>query len=70
MKGYMIRKLTVVALTVGAALTPAVALADTITYFNDGNGTCGYVDCGAYGCQVIDTFPCPRELGTAGGGPR
>ena len=62
MKRYMNRKLVYLGLTVAAALTPAAAMADTY-WFNDGNGTCGYVSCGPYGCQVLETFPCPKEVG-------
>jgi hypothetical protein len=53
-------------LVAAAGIAPGVALADPpqpgIYYFNDGNGTCGYISCGENGCTVIDTFPCPREV--------
>jgi hypothetical protein len=62
MKSFRTRKIAVLGLALAAALTPAAALADGYYYFNDGNGNCGYISCGAYGCQVVDTFPCPREV--------
>jgi hypothetical protein len=66
MKKSMIR-FTALAMFVGAALSPTAAIAQGgggwgYFYFNDGNGTCGWISCGAYGCGVIDTFPCPREV--------
>jgi hypothetical protein len=45
-----------------AGATPSLAFAETIKYFNDGAGNCGYVSCGANGCAVIDMFPCPKEV--------
>jgi hypothetical protein len=65
MKRSIIRKFAVLALAVAAATAPTAAFAEEwgIWYFNDGNGTCGYISCGENGCTVIDTFPCPREVG-------
>ena len=67
MKNAMLRSVFAAGIFAAAALAPTVAVAqDTsswgIYYFNDGNGTCGYVSCGENGCSVIDTFPCPREV--------
>lgn len=46
-----------------ASMGPAVAWAeDGYYYVNLGNGVCGMVSCGAYGCALIDTFPCPNEV--------
>ncbi|MCI1143700.1 hypothetical protein MOP88_17610 [Sphingomonas sp. WKB10] len=48
-----------------AALVSTSALADpVVTYqpFNDGNGTCGTIACGSYGCSVIETHRCPQEV--------
>ena len=50
-------------------LAPTLAVADPVpTYqtFNDGNGTCGTIACGAYGCSVIETHRCPREVNPDG----
>lgn len=66
MKKSMFRNFAVLGLFAAAAMTPAAAAAQMsgwgIWYFNDGNGTCGYISCGPNGCAVIDTFPCPREV--------
>lgn len=65
MKGISFRKLVVLGLFAASAVAPTAALAQSnwgIFYFNDGNGTCGYISCGANGCAVIDMFPCPREV--------
>ena len=62
MRSFMIRKFAVFGLVVAGALTPAAALADTLVWFNDGNGYCGYMSCGANGCQVIDIEYCPDEV--------
>jgi hypothetical protein len=65
MTGSVVRKLSILGAFVAAAVAPTASFADPEGwyYFNDGQGNCGYVECGAYGCQVIDTFPCPREVG-------
>lgn len=63
MKMSILRKLTVIGLFAAAAAAPTAAYADGIYYFNDGNGTCGYISCGPNGCAIIDMFPCPREVG-------
>lgn len=67
MKKSIIRVSAALAMVVGTALVPAAASAQGGSgwgyfYFNDGAGTCGYISCGAYGCGVIDTFPCPNEV--------
>lgn len=66
MKKSVVRKLALLGLVGAAALSPTASLAQTsgygIFYFNDGNGTCGYISCGENGCTVIDMFPCPREV--------
>jgi len=64
MKKFTIR-MAGLGLAVAAGMTPSVAVAQQYGYyyFNDGNGTCGYISCGPYGCAVVDTFPCPREVG-------
>ena len=66
MKKSVVRKLAVLGF-VGAAMSPTASLAQSsgygVFYFNDGNGTCGYISCGENGCTVIDQFPCPREVG-------
>jgi hypothetical protein len=64
MKGYIVRKLAVAGLVVAAAMTPTVGLAQYQYgyYFNDGNGNCGYVECGPYGCVVLASWVCPREV--------
>jgi hypothetical protein len=49
----------------GFLLSPTAALADESWpgyYFNDGNGNCGYVQCGPNGCAILDEYPCPREV--------
>lgn len=53
-------------LGLAALVAPTAALAEDIYYFNDGNGNCGYVSCGAYGCTVIDRFNCPLEVNPDG----
>lgn len=65
MKGYIVRKFGVLGLTIAAAMAPAAALAQQTGgyYFNDGNGNCGYVECGSNGCVVIERWACPREMG-------
>ena len=64
MKGYIVRKVGILGLVVAAAMTPGVAFAQYgYYYFNDGAGNCGYISCGPYGCAVVETFPCPREVG-------
>lgn len=65
MKGYIVRKLGVLGLVAAAALAPTAALAQASGpfYFNDGNGTCGYILCGSNGCAVIESWACPREMG-------
>jgi hypothetical protein len=66
MKAFTFRKAAILGLAAFAAMTPVAASAQMsgwgIFYFNDGQGTCGYVSCGENGCSVIDTFPCPREV--------
>ncbi|HYI48853.1 MAG TPA: hypothetical protein VEX35_10355 [Allosphingosinicella sp.] len=66
MKKSIIR-ISAAAMFVGAALAPTAAIAQGGSgwgyfYFNDGAGNCGYISCGAYGCSVVDEFPCPREV--------
>lgn len=56
------RKIAIMSIFAGMALTPSAALADPY-YFNDGAGTCGWIDCGQNGCVTLITFPCPREVG-------
>jgi hypothetical protein len=63
MKKSVLRKIAAAALFTAATMLPTAAFADDLIYFNDGAGTCGYAACGPYGCTVIDTFPCPREVG-------
>lgn len=67
MKKTMVRNFAAVGLFVAAAMMPTAASAQMsgwgLWYFNDGNGTCGYIHCGENGCSVIDMFPCPREVG-------
>ena len=65
MKGSMLRKFVAVSIFAAAAVAPTVAFADDygIYFFNDGNGTCGYYQVTPYGTQIIDTFPCQREVG-------
>jgi hypothetical protein len=66
MKKSMFRVYAALAMTVGAALSPTAAIAQGNSwpgwYFNDGAGTCGWIQCGPNGCVVMDTFPCPREV--------
>lgn len=67
MKMIRLGKAAVVAATI--ALAPTAALADESWpgwYYNDGNGNCGYVQCGPNGCSVIDQFPCPNEVNPNG----
>ncbi|MDZ4277034.1 MAG: hypothetical protein U0995_13400 [Erythrobacter sp.] len=42
-------------------LGATAALADDIFTFRDGDD-CVTVSCGSGGCQVIDRFPCPKEV--------
>jgi hypothetical protein len=68
MKKYNLRSFVSLGLVAAALVTPTLAFAGDdppvgIFYFNDGNGTCGYYQETPYGPQVIDTFPCPREVG-------
>jgi hypothetical protein len=58
----MFRKLAVLSIFVGTAIAPTAALADPY-YFNDGAGTCGWIDCGPNGCAILISYPCPREVG-------
>ena len=64
MKSSMLRRVAALSVLAAAAIAPTAAFADPpgIYYFNDGNGTCGYYQITPYGVQVIDTFPCPREV--------
>lgn len=70
MKSKIMRAVFGIALSAGAVLSPTVASADYnpmpsgsgYYFFNDGNGNCGIVACGSYGCAVIDRFPCPNEV--------
>ena len=63
MKAGAFRKLAVIGVFFAAAVAPTAAFADPgIYYFNDGSGTCGYYINTPYGPQIIDTFPCPREV--------
>jgi hypothetical protein len=66
MRKSMLRNFAALGLFAAAAMAPTAVFAQEsgygIWYFNDGQGTCGYVSCGPYGCAVIDTFPCPREV--------
>ena len=65
MKKSIIR-VAALAMFVGAALSPAAAIAQgngwPAYYFNDGAGTCGWIQCGPNGCAIMDMFPCPREV--------
>ena len=54
--------LAVVFLT--ATVVPTAAWADELIPFNDGNGNCGTISCGDFGCFVVETHPCPDEFGT------
>jgi len=58
--------LAALGLAVSAFALPAAALADPpyggYYYFNDGAGTCGYMQETPYGWQVVMTFVCPREV--------
>ena len=63
MKSSMLRKAAVIGAFVAATVMPTAAFADEgYYYFNDGQGTCGYMQETPYGWQVIMTFPCPREV--------
>jgi hypothetical protein len=64
MKKSFIRKALTLCLVSAAGLSSTGALATNVTYyyFNDGNGNCGYVSCGPYGCAPVIRFPCPREV--------
>ena len=46
-------------------LTPTATLAGAHYEYiiNDGQGNCAVIACGDNGCAVINTFPCPREVG-------
>ena len=70
MKRPRLRNFASLALVVAAFVAPTTAFADDppdpgtgYYYFNDGQGTCGYMQETPYGWQVIMTFPCPREVG-------
>ncbi|HEX8572572.1 MAG TPA: hypothetical protein VF759_07465 [Allosphingosinicella sp.] len=58
-------RMAALGLAVAAGMAPGIATAQQVGYyyFNDGNGNCGYISCGDYGCVVVDRFPCPREVG-------
>ena len=69
MKKSMFRNFAALGLFAVATMTPTAILAQSsdpsgwgLWYFNDGQGTCGYISCGPNGCSVIDMFPCPREV--------
>ena len=75
MKKFGLRNFVSLGLAAAAMVMPTTAFADEpsppppppgtgIYYFNDGGGTCGYIQQTPYGWQVIMTFPCPREVGT------
>ena len=60
-----LRKFAALGLAAAAFAMPATAFADPpygYYYFNDGNGTCGYMQETPYGWQVVMTFVCPREV--------
>lgn len=66
MKKTGLLKLASLGLVAAALAMPSTALAEDPPvgwyYFNDGAGTCGYMQQTPYGWQVIMTFPCPREV--------
>lgn len=66
MKRSIIRGVLGIALVTAAGIVPASAYADEIREFNDGNGNCGLMSCGAYGCQVIERHYCPDEVSPNG----
>jgi hypothetical protein len=55
-------KSIVLAVSAFAGLSSTAAIAEDYYTYNDGNGTCGILACGAYGCVLIYTYPCPLEV--------
>lgn len=60
-KSKILKSLALSASAFAGLSSTAVTAEDYYTY-NDGNGTCGILACGAYGCALIYTYPCPREV--------